>query len=932
MRIPVSSYRIQLNPRFGFDSLRRIVPYLSDLGISHVYVSPVFKAVKGSVHGYDIVDSNELNPELGPLDDFEDLIDELKCHKMGWLQDIVPNHAAYDTENKILADVLKNGARSRYFKFFDIEWDHYSEGLKGKILAPFLSEFYSEALEKGEIRLKYAEGDIAFDYHDFVFPLRPESYAELFEYDINRLKDQIDPNHPDYVRFLGALHFLKNLSPEKQPDNRYDRFNHVKMIIWELYLKNRRIKNFIEENIIFFNGKKGLPGTFNPLDKLLSGQLYRLSFWKVAREEINYRRFFSINNLISIKVEEESVLNYTHDLIYRFVREDRFSCLRVDHIDGLADPLSYLKRIREKTGDIYIAVEKILDAEEKLPSSWPVQGTTGYDFMNYVNGVFCDKRNAGALTKIYNKFTGQGVSYEELLYEKKRLILGRHMAGDIDNLAQYIKSISLKDRYGRDITLYSLKRALVEVMASFSVYRTYINHEGFTETDRFYIEEAVMKARERSPGLMYEFNFIEKFLLLEYGDPLAEGDKKQWVDFVMRFQQFTAPLTAKGFEDTVCYIYNRLISLNEVGGYPDKFGVSPEDFHKFNADRFSSFPYSMNAASTHDTKRSEDVRARINVLSEIPSEWDRNLKLWHRANLRKKKRLKDKYAPDVNDEYFLYQTLLGAFPFDEADKDFFIVRIRDYMIKAIREAKVHTAWIKPDSFYEDACLSFINEILSASDGKFLNFFQPFQKKIAFYGIWNSLSQTLVKMTCPGIPDVYQGTELWDFSLVDPDNRRPVDFEKRARLLRDVMEKEKEDVLGLIRELLSFKEDGRIKLFLMYRIFQALKKYMELFQKGEYISLDAEGVFKSHVICFARKSGGLRAVVIAPRFFTGLISERSYPLGRDVWKDTAAVIPDDMVSASWENAITGEILEPGEKLFLGDVLREFPAALLIKHKF
>ena len=471
-------------------------------------------------------------------------------------------------------------------------------------------------------------------------------------------------------------------------------------------------------------------------------------------------------------------------------------------MDGLYDPGRYLQRLRDKAPDTFLVVEKILGSEEELCDSWPVEGTTGYDFLNYANGLFCDTRNDRILNSIYFKLIGSTAGFAELLREKKRLIIVEHMGGDVINLAQEAKTISSRDRHGSDLTMFGLRRAIVEVLAAFPVYRTYINDRVVSGNDRKYIEEAVARATAGNPALVHEFKFLRRFLLLNFPEYLDEAEKDEWLRFAMRFQQFTGPLMAKGLEDTASYVYNKLISLNEVGGRPDRFGCLVKEFHSFNRKRQKQWPHSFNTTSTHDTKRGEDVRARINVLSEIPREWESNVRNWSRLNKSKKSRVRDMYVPDKNDEYFLYQTLIGAFPFVEAEYAEFVERIKQYITKAVREAKVHTEWIKPDVPYESAYMAFLEDILDTSEeNAFLKDFLPFQRKIAHYGMLNSLSQELIKITSPGIPDLYQGTELWDLSLVDPDNRRPVNFERRIALSQYICNKAATDLPGLVSELL-----------------------------------------------------------------------------------------------------------------------------------
>jgi (1->4)-alpha-D-glucan 1-alpha-D-glucosylmutase len=913
MHIPAASYRIQFNPAFGFQAAENIVSYLAELGISDLYASPIFKARRGSLHGYDVVDQNQLNPQLGTGSHFEQLLKALKDHEMGWLQDIVPNHMAFDYENKMLVDVLENGQSSQYFHFFDIEWDHPYDSIKSRVLAPFLGKFYGESLEAGEIKLRYTKSGFSLRYYNQILPLRLESYIHLLTYRLHVLKGKLGADHPDYIKFLGILYILKTLPSEKPVQERYDQIKFIKTTLWELYHQNEDVRRLITENITIFNGRRGDPESFNLLNELLSEQLFRLSFWKVATEEINYRRFFNINELLSLRVEDVDVFSYTHRLILRFMEEKKVTGLRIDHIDGLYDPANYLKRIRDKAPEIYIVVEKILDLEEEPPTYWPVQGTTGYEFMNYVNGLFCNVQNEREFSRIYTSYTGLNIPYEELVCDRKRLIIGKHMAGDVDNLAHLIKSLSSRDRHGSDITIYGLKRALVEIMAQFPVYRTYVAKGVSRETDRSYIEQAIEKAKRSSPGLLNELQFIGRFLLLDFGDYLSEEEKNQWTDFVMRFQQF---------------VYNRLLSLNEVGGNPYKFGITTGAFHRFLEKRTKLWPHTLNATSTHDTKRGEDVRARINVLSEIPREWEKNIRTWSKINRGKKRKLDGRSVPDRNDEYFLYQTLIGTFPYGESSfGQVFRERIGEYIMKAVREAKVHTAWLKPDTDYEHAFISFVDAILNPAKGNvFLKEFLPFQQKVSYYGIFNSLSETLIKITSPGIPDFYQGTELWDLNLVDPDNRRPVDFKMRRAFLREIRTRENGDILKLIDELFRTRRDGRIKLFLTYRALKARNEHSEVFRDGGYLPLEIAGKFKDHAFAFARTHGRKWAVTVVPRFLTTVVGQGEYPLGEKVWHDTHIFLPRG-VSCECRDTITGKDLAGDGKLMIGELLEHFPVALL-----
>lgn len=925
MRIPRATYRFQFNSEFTFQQARELVKYLSDLGISDIYASPIFKARKGSIHGYDVVDPKSLNPEIGSEDDFRALVRDVKKKGMGWLQDIVPNHMAFDGQNTMLMDVFENGPSSEYYDFFDIEWNHAYESMQGRLLAPFLGQSYGTCLDSGEIKVKYSRNGFSVHYYTLVFPIKIESYSRILTPNLNSLKQRLGRDSEDFIKFTGILYMLKAFPCQELSSERHDQIRVIKHILWELYSGNREIRKFIDKNLEDLNGDGGSSDR-SRLDDLLYEQFYRLAYWKVASEEINYRRFFSINELISLRMRDAEVFRRCHRLVFRLVEEGIFSGLRIDHIDGLFDPLRYLERLQEEMGGIYIVVEKILALDEDLPTNWPIQGTSGYEFMNYVNGLFCKQENKKEMERIYTSYLGEKLEYEDLIYEKKGVIVERFMMGDVDNLAHLMKKISSRDRGGCDITLHGLKRAIFEVLGFFPVYRTYISPESFSEADRRYITEAVERARKRNPDLINELEYLSKFLMLRYEDYLGENEKQDWLYFAMRFQQFTGPLMAKGFEDTTLYVYNRLISLNEVGGEPSSFGVSLEKFNAFNSARSDRWPHALSATSTHDTKRGEDVRARINVLSEIPKEWGAHVRRWRELNRKKRKIVKGRGVPSRNDEYFFYQTLIGAFPFSDDEYPEFINRVKDYIIKSIREAKVHTGWITQDHDYEQGCLAFIDAVLDRSgENQFLADFLPFQRKVAHYGMLNSLAQTLVKITSPGVPDFYQGTELWELSLVDPDNRRPVDYRKRIAYLKEIRKREKE--VELAADLLSAPQDGKVKLFLTYRALKARKEYADTFEKGAYIPLEVEGAFKDHLIAFARNDRSAWAVAIAPRFLTSIVKEGDYPLGMDIWGDTKILLPP-AAPGRWKEAIADNALHSDGSIPVGTALEKFPVALLV----
>ena len=928
MRIPASTYRFQFHSEFPFQSAKNIIAYIAELGISDIYASPIFKARKGSTHGYDVVDPTLLNPELGTPEDFEALISDIKARDMGWVQDIVPNHMAYDSENTWLMDVLENGTDSEASDYFDIEWEHPYEDFKGRVLAPMLGNFYGQCLDNGEIQLQYDESGLTVNYYSLRLPVKIESYTRFLTQNLGQLVRLLGRRHPDFVKLLGILYLIKNAPAEPRGKERYDEIAFVKGLLWELYTQNPEVKDFVDNNIKFFNGENENQDKFNFLDSLLNEQFYRLAFWKVGAEEINYRRFFTVNELISVKVQEIKVFHKTHAFISQLVEEGKVTGLRIDHIDGLYDPTEYLKRLREKVGDAYITVEKILELNEKLPKNWPIQGTSGYDFLNYVNGIFCQSQNEQQLTDLYQKFTGIATPYEQLFVDKKQLIVEKNLAGDVDNLARILKKIAGQTRLGIDFTMNGLKRTLAEVLVLFPVYRTYVNGDGMSEEDPTYIKEVIEAARGRIPLLVNELNFIEKLLLLEWEETLTPEQKGLRLHFVMRLQQLSGPLMAKGIEDTLFYVYNRLISLNEVGGHPGKFGLTIADFHKFNQEQNSTWTHKMNATATHDTKRGEDVRARLNVLSEIPEEWENQVETWSDINRSCKIDVRGKAVPAPNDEYFFYQTLVGSYPFNESENEAFVGRIKDYMLKSVREAKLYTAWLRPDSAYEEGFLAFVDKVLDFDESNsFIQEFLPFQKRVAGYGIFNSLSQTLLKYTSPGVPDTYQGTELWDLSMVDPDNRRPVDYEQRFSFLKEIKEKSKTDVLTLINDLLSNKEDGRIKLFLTYKVLQTIKANLAVFQKGDYQPLEVSGKFKEHIVAFARSNGNKTIVVITPRFLTSLIKPGKYPLGEQVWQDTCVHLPAS-ASSIWQDGITDQKIQVNGTLPVGEALKYFPVALAI----
>ncbi|PKN13323.1 MAG: malto-oligosyltrehalose synthase [Deltaproteobacteria bacterium HGW-Deltaproteobacteria-4] len=978
LRIPVSTYRLQFNADFRFSDAQQIIPYLHALGISDLYASPYFKARTGSQHGYDILDQNSLNPEIGSPDEYEALVATLHRFDMGQILDIVPNHMCIEGQNDFWLDVLENGPSSPYANFFDIDWHPVKQELENKILIPILGEQYGTILENGELHLAFEEGSFFVYYFEHKFPIIPKSYSNVLTLELDALEAELSSDVHEFQELMSIVTALKHLPPttEQLPERITERYREkevVKRRLWTLYQESSVIRAFIDGNVIAFNGSKGDPRTFDLLDALLGEQVYRISHWRVATEEINYRRFFDINSLGAIRVEDPVVFAATHRLVFDLIASGKINGLRIDHADGLCDPEDYIKRlqsscflhlygettgaeskeeeatIRGRYGQIlagdpaykpfYILGEKILLKSEKLPESWPVYGTTGYDFANQVNGLFVETGQAKVFERLYSRFVQQRIDFPSVAYECKKLVMQVTMSSEINTLGHYLNRISEQNRHTRDFTLNSLIKSIIEVIACFPVYRTYINNYEVAERDRLYIESSVSRAKRQNPAISASvFDFIRDVLLLRFPETMNEDYRQVWLDFVKRFQQITGPVMAKGVEDTAFYVCNRLLSLNEVGGSPERFGITVETFHGQNIERSKSRPLAMLASSTHDTKRSEDVRARINVLTEMPELWREGLYRWSRHNRKLKEMIDGKLVPGRNEEYFLYQTLIGTWPFcppDDPEFAGFRTRMKDYMLKALREAKVNTSWISPNLPYEEALLTFIDRILKVSrKNKFLTDFSSFQRLTAACGIFNGLAQTLLKICSPGIPDVYQGNELWDFSLVDPDNRRFVDYALRRRLLDELLRKEEEEgPLATARDVVASRRDGRIKLHLTCKALNFRRANRELFETGRYLPLVVEGPCQDHVCAFERASSDSAFLVVVPLCCSHLLAdEQGLPLGEKIWQGTQILLSPESSAASYRNLLTGEILhavdgEGGWNLLLAEVLANYPVALL-----
>ncbi len=929
MNAPVATYRVQFTKDFDFARCQDVLDYLAALGVSHIYASPIFRARPGSTHGYDVCDHREINPELGGETGFRALAAAAAKRGIGWIQDIVPNHMAVSGENRMLVDVLENGPSSRYYQSFDIDWDHPYESIKGRMLAPFLGNFYGRVLEAGEIAIGFDADGFFVRYYDLRFPLRIDSYVRLLTLGLGRLRAKIGRDSPEFIKLLGVLYTIKSLPAEDSRDERYDQIFFVKQMLFELFEQSAPVRAHILANLALANGtaetgegedRRAL------LESLLAEQYFRLSYWKVAGEEINYRRFFAINDLISLRVEEEAVFRQSHGKLFELIREGLFSGLRVDHIDGLYDPARYLRRLREAVGDAYLAVEKICVAGEPLPAFWPVAGSTGYDFMNAVCGLYVDTTREKSFERIYAGFTGRRQRPEDVVVWKKRRIIETHMYGDVENLARLINAVSSLDRQGFDITLRSTKRALTEVLAHYPVYRTYISPDAIRPADIDYVRTAIRRAKRHNADLAYELDFLERFLLLQYDANLSDEQKAQWTRFAMRFQQVSGPLMAKGVEDTAFYVLNRLLCLNEVGGEPGSFGQTPQAFHEAMTARARQWPRAMSATATHDAKRGEDARLRLAALSELPDAWRGALAKFYRINLHRKTPLSDRPAPDKNDEYLLYQTLLGHYPDRPEDLPGFGGRLAAYLVKAVREGKEHSTWMSPDLEYEKTLTDFAAMLLDeAPDSAFMGVFLPLCRRLTRIGYSYGLAQVVLKAACPGVPDIYQGVECWDLSFVDPDNRRPVDFALREKTLGELDAAFSVDPVALCHRLLASPEDGCIKLFTLWRALAARGADPELFTVGTYAPAVFAGSLAGNVFGFWRAFEGRTALAVVPWRIADLGAvQGSFVLG-EAWEDTrVADLPEGWGPLT--DVMTGRTFS-GESLMLKELLRDFPVALL-----
>jgi (1->4)-alpha-D-glucan 1-alpha-D-glucosylmutase len=931
--IPRATYRLQLGSDLVFDQAAALVPYLAALGISDCYLSPIFQTATDGSHGYDIADHDRLRDELGGELAFWRFADTLRRHGMGLVLDVVPNHMGITGRNAWWQDVLEQGPASPYAPFFDIDWHPVKAELRDKVLLPILGDQYGVVLEKGELRLELSEAVLTVRYHGTRLPIALRTYSRVLAHRIDELQSTLGAGHPGLgeLKALTAWFVTLTAPVERDPQRlaalQQDRRRGMERLA-ALLQNSPEIREFLEENVRRFNGTPDDPRSFDLLDALLNEQFYRLANWRVAGEEINYRRFFDINELAAIRVEDPEVFDATHRLLARLVAEGPVTGLRIDHPDGLYAPSEYFRRLREVAGKpVIVLAEKILAPGERLPATWPVEGTTGYEFLNLLNGIFVDRSQARAMERLYVRLIKERPPFTEVVYECKQLIMWTSMASELNMLGHRLNLISEKHRSSRDFTLHALTQALIEIIANFPVYRTYVGEAegGPSEADREYIARAVGHAKRRTPAVNATiYDWIQDILTLRFPPWADEADRRERFEFALRFEQITAPVMAKGYEDTALYRFNRLVSLNEVGGDPAHFGTPINDFHTALAERQRMHPVGLNTTSTHDTKRGEDVRIRIDVLSEIPSEWRQRVLAWQRLNRRHRAMIDGRWTPGANTEYFIYQTLVGAWPVT-AD------RLRAYLLKATREAKSHTSWINPNPRYDEAVAGFADAILDpARSGRFLTDFVAFQQRVARFGIAGSLAQALIKITAPGVPDFYQGSELWDLSLVDPDNRRPVDFALRRRYLAelDAETASTHDVTGLVRDLLKSWEDGRVKLFVIRQALTCRRAHAALFASGDYRPLEATGPLAEHVCAFARLGPGGAAITVAARLLARRGVEEP-PLGPAYWGDATRVTIPPGAGTRFVDALTGERVEASDgALDVARVFANLSVALLV----
>jgi (1->4)-alpha-D-glucan 1-alpha-D-glucosylmutase len=960
-RAPTSTYRVQVSKACTLGDVERLVPYFDALGIGAVYLSPCLRARPGSPHGYDIVDHNQVDPDLGGQPAFESLARALATRGIGLVVDFVPNHMAADASaNHWWAEVLENGGCSPYADFFGIDWNPLKPEIEGRLLLPILGDQYGAVLERGELKLAFEQGRLIVRYFEHRLPVTPRSAPMVLRLGLDRLSEELGEEHPDLRELLSILTGLDHLPPftETDPERIAERSREKEVLrerLARLVDRSPVILRHVRNTVAHANGTIGHPSSFDLLHQLLELQVYRLAYWRTASHEINYRRFFDINELAGLRVEREEVFVATHGWLAATLHRKLITGVRVDHPDGLYDPERYFERLRSLGPTEWVVGEKILTGSEELRATWPVDGTTGYGFLVLVNGLFVSPEGAIGLGRTYRRFTGRLEPFDEISYESKKLIMDTAMSSELNVLADALNRLSELDRRSRDFTLNALRDALAEVVACFPVYRTYVSERGWIDEDRRIIATAIRLARIRNPAIEGSiFSFIEGVLL-----PAGLGENHgpssgaiqvpsspERIELSMKMQQYTSPVEAKGVEDTAFYRYIPLLSVNEVGGDPTSLGRTVADFHEANQRRLRQWPLDMLATSTHDTKLGEDTRVRIDVLSQVPDRWRQEVFRWMRATSAARAELDTGPAPDRNDVYRLFQALVGCWPAEWTGAEMvtpeFVSRLQAYMCKAAREAKLHTSWVNQGEEYEAALDRFVERVLTGAESRrFVPQLVAFLATLAPVGMVNALAQLTLKLTSPGVPDIYQGTELWTLTLVDPDNRRPVDFGRREALVAELEPllvaaaggehggAVARDAAARVADLARNWHDGRIKMLVMAAGLRLRRAHPDLFLHGDYVPLDVEHAdFTGELVAFARVAGGRAVIVVAPRRLG-----RSDPMsGAESWGAARIAIPDQPSIGAIRNILTGEpvavVREEGRTwIRAGAVLNAVPVALL-----
>jgi (1->4)-alpha-D-glucan 1-alpha-D-glucosylmutase len=942
---PVSTYRLQFGSKFRLPDALDLVPYLDALGVSHVYASPLLKARPGSEHGYDITDHNAINPEIGTWDDFVRFTDALRACGMGLVLDFVPNHMGIGkADNAWWLDVLEAGQGSLYADFFDIDWAPQRRELRAKVLLPILGAHYGAVLTGGELVLRFdAEGGtLSVWYHEHRLPLRARSYAAVIRRQLARGNDTgLDETVRASLKQLADAFDRVRRASRRRREDAHQHAAKLKSELAALCRAHAAAAGFMDAAAAAFTGTKGDAESFRPMHALMERQFYRLAYWRVAADEINYRRFFNINELAGVRMENHALFEKAHALVGRMIAEGRLHGLRLDHIDGLFDPEAYCRRLQsfasaqrpENLRDqapFYIVVEKIVAYHEALRPNWPIAGTTGYEFANLVNGLFVDPAGAEGCARAYGDFAGASPPFDELVLAAKDIVIDSILPSELAVLADELDRISERHWNTRDFARRRLREALKAVVRQFPVYRTYVSGRGVSPEDRRDIDWAVGRARRAWHGADREIlDFVHEALtgdLARRGAPFRRADVLR---FAMHFQQYTGPVMAKSLEDTAFYRHHRLIALNEVGGDPRQFGVSVAAFHHANRERARHWPHSMLATSTHDTKRGEDARLRIDVISEIPEEWGRRAARWSELNRALRREVDGAPAPSRNDEYLLYQALLGAWPADfiaEAPNGDalarFARRLQQFLLKAMREAKLESSWENPNQAYEEAALAFARELLERSPNPFLADFSDFAARAARFAMMSGISQTVLRLTAPGVPDTYQGAEVWNASLVDPDNRAPVDFAGLQRLADCSTNRS-------LAALMAQWIDGGLKLRLTATLLKLRREHAELFLGGGYEPLRAEGPRADHVVAFTRADHGRDIAIVAGRLFVRLLGWESERYDGGVWRETILAWPEAL-RGIWRDALSDTRFEiGGEQMTVEPLLAHLPAAVLVR---